>query len=829
MRKYLLFLSAAFIGFQSQAQSLRDNRLERMLIERPVMSAQQNHTPVSPTGQQGNGSRALGSILNSQRIGNAGNLLTIITGECNMVDVDDATNSVVFVHRNDPTGAPGTNVAQYRFDVSKDRGATWTSDIGPITNDPTIDNVAKNGRFPQGVIYNPTGNTIADSAYLIYSGTWHNSPPNGSSGSWQGQMRGRGKLSGDTSTFNVNIDQINGGHVAIASGMCKGEPGVFWNVNQDYNGTFATGSNFITSGLIIQKGVWNTTTKNVDWTNQILPVTFEKQDANGAEQSVATSFNIAFDPTGQYGWASCLGDLTAGDDSVYQPIFWKSVDFGATWTGPVQVNLDSVQGVVSALNPLFIDGTTPASLNPTTGFDADLSVDVYGNPHLLVIIGSGNGWSIEPAGYGVWDITFDAGAIAGCNWKGIKLDDIFTFRGTFTNDNPAQTSDNRPLVSRSPDGHKLFFFWNETDFSFIQSQDNDIPNLFGKAIDVVAGKITDKYNFTEGDTLWGGETSTTEGGVFYGSIFPTVSPTCLVNGNVYNVPLVMTQIDYAHDPGPNHDLGSSANPAGFWYISNINFPAADFNQNLDQVPPSITLNGADTVIILVNTAYTEDGATAFDCTDGNITPVVQNSPDTAVIGVYDVLYIATDAAGNSDTVVRTVIVGNIPVADFNWSFPTLAYKAQFVDQSLNLPTAWVWNFGDATGSTVKNPLKTFTGNGTYNVCLTASNSFGSSSQVCKQVTITGVGIDEPEFSQFVNLFPNPSTGKVMISLEGNISPELTVTVYNVLGEAVIAPTKYKAGNTMIELNLSDVSSGLYLVKLQSDKGTAVKHLTINHK
>ena len=823
MRNYLLFLSLLTTGMFASAQQLsyRDNKPVTTLVERPVVM-NGNHAVSHSAQHQHRSSRALTSILHSQRIGSAGNLLSVIEGTCNQIDVNDSLNAVTFIHRNDPSILPGSNVAQYRFDVSKDRGLNWTNDIGPITNDPSIDNVNVNGRFPQAVIFNPAGNTITDSAYLVYAGTWHDGT------TWCGQMRGRGKLKGDTASFNVHIDPVNNKHISIAAGMCKGAPGVFWNVTSDYTGTFTTGSNAVTSGIIIEKGVWNSTTKDVDWTSTTIPQAFASFDNNGAEYSAATSLNIAFDPTGQYGWIGVLADITLDADSIYDPVFWKTTNGGNTWTGPIRVDLDSIQGIASSLNPFLVDGTTPATLVPTTSFDADLSVDVNGNPHLLTIVGSGEAYSIQAAGYGVWDITYDAGAIQGCNWKGIHLADINTLRGTFTNDNPAQTSDNRPIISRSQDGNKLFFFWAESDAVFLGGTTNDIPNLFGRAIDVVQSKITPLYNFTEGDSLWGGETTNTSGGVFGGAPFASVGQTCLKNGNVYNIPLVMTQIDYNHDPSTG--LGSSEQPAAFWYVNNINVPSTDFSAPLDQVAPSITLNGPDTITILLNTPYTEYGATAFDCTDGVITPVIVNSPDTAHVNVYTVLYIATDLAGNSDTVVRTVIVGATPVADFDWSFPTLSYKVQFHDLSANLPTSWVWNFGTGQGgSAVQNPLKTFSADGTYHVCLTASNSFGTSSTVCKDVVITGVGINELELAQQISMFPNPSTGKVSITLEGNVTPEMIVSVYNILGETIVTPTTYKAGTTNIQLDLSSFASGVYLVKIQSEKASVIKHLTITHK
>lgn len=822
MRKFLLFLSVAALMFNLNAQqALRDNKLDRMLQDKPVVSS--NSASHSGSSNLHKSSRGGGSspILNSIRIGSAGNLLTIIDGNNNQLDVNDSLNLVTFIHRNDPSIFPGTNVAQYRYSMSKNRGLAWTSNIGPITNDASIDNVSVNGRFPEGGIFNPAGNTNVDSAYFIYSGTWHD----GSNGSWQGSMRGRGKISGDTSTYNVNIDLVNSGNVAIGTGYCQGTYGTFWKVNESSTTSFAQGADVIVDGFVIEKGVWNPTTKDVDWTEQKINQVFEDLDNNGTTVSTATSFTMAFDPTGQYGWVACLGDITNDGDSVYDPILWKSVDFGATWTGPIRVDLDSVQGVFSELNSELVDGT-PLDKKATCSFDCDLVVDANGNPHVLVIVGNGTEYSILAAGYDVWDITYDPSAQAGCNWKGIHFADIWTLRGTFSSDNPAQTEDNRPMTARSADGNKLFFFWLESDRDVILSTDNDIPNLFGRAIDIANEKITPLYNFTEGDSLWGGETVNASGGVFGGAVYPAISPIVWQNGNNYNIPLVLTQVDYGNTSG---GLGSSEQPAAFYYINNINVANSAFTLPLDQTPPTITLNGQDTVTVLVNTSYTEAGATAFDCTDGVVTPVIQNSPDTAVAGLYNVLYIATDAAGNSDTVVRVVIVGAVPTANFSWSFPQLAYKAQFQDQSTNFPTSWQWNFGDGTGSLAQNPLKTFTTNGNFNVCLTVSNPFGTSQQVCKQVSTTGVGIDDVSFASGIKMFPNPSTGKVQLTFNGNVTPDMTVTVYNVLGEEVMPATFYKAGTTNAELNLQSVSNGLYLVKIQSNNGTAVKHLTIQHK
>ena len=168
MRNYLLLAALLSTGLLSNAQlAFRDNKLASRIAETPVVMQHNNHQVAANTTHQQRSSRALTSILNSKRIGSAGNLLSIIQGTCNQLDVNDSLNAVTFIHRNDPFLLPGSNVAQYRFDVSKNRGATWTSDLGPITNDASIDNVTVNGRFPQAVIFNPAGAPLHIPAEIV--------------------------------------------------------------------------------------------------------------------------------------------------------------------------------------------------------------------------------------------------------------------------------------------------------------------------------------------------------------------------------------------------------------------------------------------------------------------------------------------------------------------------------------------------------------------------------------------------------------------------------------------------------------------------------------
>ena len=79
---------------------------------------------------------------------------------------------------------------------------------------------------------------------------------------------------------------------------------------------------------------------------------------------------------------------------------------------------------------------------------------------------------------------------------------------------------------------------------------------------------------------------------------------------------------------------------------------------VDETAPEITRTGAATVTLTVGDTYTEQGATAEDDVDTDVTVTTDSSAVLiGTAGTYTVTYDATDVAGNdADTVTRTVIV-----------------------------------------------------------------------------------------------------------------------------------------------------------------------------
>src|SRR6188768_1972372 len=78
----------------------------------------------------------------------------------------------------------------------------------------------------------------------------------------------------------------------------------------------------------------------------------------------------------------------------------------------------------------------------------------------------------------------------------------------------------------------------------------------------------------------------------------------------------------------------------------------------DTTAPVITMAGASSVETVLNETYVDPGATASDDEDGTITVSVDNPVNEDLTGTYTVTYTATDNAGNTSSVTRSVRVYN---------------------------------------------------------------------------------------------------------------------------------------------------------------------------
>lgn len=811
----------------------------RPVLQKPLMNKSGVHTASSHSRNNRPASQRSGT-LQKVRIGKAGNVLSVLNANCHQLDVDSTLNTVLFIHRSDTvTGYAAANVAQYRYDISRDGGATWNVNIGPLN--PQADNITINGRYPEAVLrYDSANRTNVDSALIVYNGSWHN----GASpiAVWQGQYYGVGKLDGDPTSYTEHHDIVNNANVEISTSMIQSIPGQYWNLNIDY--TQLTNTTDTIRGLIIEHGVWNDSAKEVIWSYTNVPIGAALiGDGNGGfvGNNLGTP-TIAFDPTGRYGWILLAGDLTNDADFTTTPILMKSIDYGQTWTAPFSLYLENLPG-------LFATSSTATNEGKTVVGSPQITVDSAGNPHIAAIIGLTD-TTVNTYGFfpfqemDLYDLYFNP-AVAGCSWQANFLSPVYGYNGVYLSDNSTGDA-NRVQISRSKDGTKIFIFWTDTDSATVAAiaasatgttapPTNPSPNLFGIGIDMTSRQITNVVDFTVGDADFGGATTVPAqaGGTFGGALFPVVSPTEFNRGaGVYNIPVVLTQPDYKNT---TVSTWLSTNPAAFYFCQNINFNQSQFVNRFDNAPPTLTVNGPDTVYIRLDSAYVHPTASAYDCVFGNVNvryssnvPLDVNG-NTDSVGIFTSTWTATNGAGNTATFNQTVIVSAPPIAKMLVTMTAAYYKFAFIDTSLNFPTNRTWYWGDGTSNNLnqKHATKVYTSGGPCKqVILKVWNQYGTSyDTVCVQAYKTG--INDIDLSDKMSVFPNPSSGIMTLELNSDIAQGAKVTVLNILGEQVSAPIEIKAGITSTVLDLQYLVSGAYMLKVETASGTGIKTIAIN--
>lgn len=105
-----------------------------------------------------------------------------------------------------------------------------------------------------------------------------------------------------------------------------------------------------------------------------------------------------------------------------------------------------------------------------------------------------------------------------------------------------------------------------------------------------------------------------------------------------------------------------------------------------------------------------------------------------------------------------------------------------------------------------------------NPCVTAS--------ISKTISLVGYATTEHVPSSF-NLFPNPTDGKISLVVDEAFQGTALIEVYNLLGERLIVKKIGKLPkNKVVELDLSNLSPGLYIVKFSTKESSLSKKVSL---
>jgi len=240
----------------------------------------------------------------------------------------------------------------------------------------------------------------------------------------------------------------------------------------------------------------------------------------------------------------------------------------------------------------------------------------------------------------------------------------------------------------------------------------------------------------------------------------------------------------------------------------------------DTIRPVITLLGDETVTIIVHTAYSDEGATAYDNFDGVITDnITSNIADlnTGIIGPFTLRYNVSDTAGNEAyEVTRTVnVVDSPPGITLLGDNPVFVNIDDVYDDAGSTAT-------DILDGNLTSAIRTYTGDvntktdGTYQVTYNVTNSVGLTSN---EVTRTVIVLDPYIPAIHLN---GLSTVTVEKGSTYDISVDAGATASDKIdGDLVIGPSNISG----LPLDTSTVGTHIVTYNITNTQGNKAKTVT----
>ena len=114
--------------------------------------------------------------------------------------------------------------------------------------------------------------------------------------------------------------------------------------------------------------------------------------------------------------------------------------------------------------------------------------------------------------------------------------------------------------------------------------------------------------------------------------------------------------------------------------------------------------------------------------------------------------------------------------------------------------------------------------GTATLNFTVTDVNGAFLEHSMTVTIDAIaGINDFESDFDLNIYPNPTSGRIIIDMHEQVSGDHSIEVINTLGEVVMS-IENGVSNNRLELDLTAQPSGVYLIKIAGEQGVSVSRI-----
>jgi hypothetical protein len=509
------------------------------------------------------------------------NIYGMLVSQSQPLQYNDNVNAVSFIHRKSAsytalpalpaTAQSGAIVAM----ISSNGGATFDSTC--IWAD------ANNwGRYPQGGIYNPVGNSNIANAYVVGTG------PTVAGSLFSGNFYASKQLNAFNNTasgapnaqqfFNFASTASVTNHGWSRFGFSSTDDGVVRSLAllQADNTTLAA-----LRGYAVVKGVFNAGA--FTWsTDTIIPPAMVEPTSGDKVLSFAPQ--MAWNESGTVGYVVALGCLgTAVNSNIGQhPIIYKTTNSGVSWSLLPVIDFNS-----PAMTPI-LDHLASTNANTTIASpffsDFDITVDVNNRLHIAATMFShasihadslnylqqwSNGGELYRWGHtpGNRPYLYDFIGDGTSAWTYLTVDSISSEEaspstgGNGFNDNPwdptgtggskTDNVDTRIQLGRTPNGQYITFTWSESDTNFTNAgrKYNSIPNIKSRCMAISSGYTISPTELNVSKVAVGTGTAntnvanratlhyvspTTGAAAVFGSTVDIVTPITVTNSNPFS-------------------------------------------------------------------------------------------------------------------------------------------------------------------------------------------------------------------------------------------------------------------------------------------------------
>ena len=209
------------------------------------------------------------------------------------------------------------------------------------------------------------------------------------------------------------------------------------------------------------------------------------------------------------------------------------------------------------------------------------------------------------------------------------------------------------------------------------------------------------------------------------------------------------------------------------------------------------------------------------------TGVYTSTIDSLAVGTYCVTVTDADTCTVTGCVTVGSNTGTCMASFYPYIDSTQANLVYLIENSVGSGLSYYWDFDDGTTSTQQFPTHVYNSYGTFNICLTVSDSLNCINTSCITMTLDSIqktffgytvivvpeepatGIlegSENNITENVLIYPNPSSGLIHIKgLEGN------VFLYDSYGREVL---RSRTNN----LNIQKLPKGVYFIRIFGESG-----------